>query len=343
MKPKLCVPAVVLCLFLGSAAQAAPPSDGVCAGSPAERIDPALPAYEPRAVELAPGARYFDPDGAVAVVGYNDMREMLESLTASFSATHRNIRFRLDLPGTRFAPAALARGVSAFAPMGALFTPQQLEEYLAIARSEPIAVRIAHASLDARALSGPLAVFVHRDNPIRFLTLAQVAKVFSGDAARWSELGLQGAWAGRGLNAYGMQPDTALAFELQQMVMPHTDFGPRMVGVPQSAELVEKVASDPSAIGFAAAMRATPAVRAVPIAAAAGAEAVAPTCEDIVAGRYPLDRHLLIYVPQPVTPLAREFVRFALSREGQQAIAASPQGYLPMSAKDAAAQRAKVE
>lgn len=319
------------------------PPDVACAGARAASIDPALPGYEPLAIELAREERYIGPDGAVMVVGYNDMREMMESLTSQFSAAHRNVRFKLDLPGTRFAPAALARGVSAFAPMGALFTPQQLEEYRTIARSDPLAVRIAHASLDARALSGPLAIFVHRDNPIRSLTLAQVAKVFAGDVTRWSDLGLGGAWAGRGVNAYGMKPGTALAFELQQRVMPRRDFGARMVGVLQSAELVEKVASDPLAIGFAAAMRATPDVRAVAIAAIEGAEAVTPTCEDIIASRYPLDRHLLIYVPWPVTPLAREFVRFALSREGQEAIAASPQGYLPLSAKDAAAERAKVE
>jgi len=140
-----------------------------------------------------------------------------------------------------------------------------------------------------------------------------------------------------------MQPGTALAFELQQAVIPDRPFGARIVGVPQSAELVDKVAADRSAIGFAAAMRATPEVRALAIAAHERAEAVAPTCESIVAGRYPLDRHLLIYLRRPITPLAGEFVRFALSHEGQQAVAASPQRYLPLSASDAAAELPKLE
>jgi phosphate transport system substrate-binding protein len=255
---------------------------------------------------------------------------------------HPNVRFRLDLPGTRFAPAALAKGLSAFAPMGALFTPPQLEEYRSIAGSEPLAVRIAHASLDPRALSGPLAVFVHRDNPIQSLTLAQVAKVFAGEVKHWGDLGVH-EWGDRNVNVYGIQPGTALAFELQQTVMPGRPFGARVVGVPQSAELVNKVAADSSAIGFAAAMRAMPEVRALAIAVHERTEPVAPTCESIVAGRYPLDRHLLIYLPRPVTSLAREFVRYALSREGQQAVAASPQHYLPLSAPDAAAELAKLE
>jgi len=314
-----------------------------CAGAGVNGVDPALPAYAPQPFALPREAGYIASDGAVVVVGYNDMREMLHAMASTFGAAHQTVRFRFDLPGTRFAPEALAKGLSAFAPMGALFTPSQLEEYRSITGSEPLAVRIAHASLDPRALSGPLAVFVHRDNPIQSLTLAQVAKVFTGEVSHWRELGLSGEWGDRSINAYGLQPGTALAFELQQAVMPNRSFGVRVVGVPQSAEVADKVAADPSAIGFAAAMRVKPEVRAVAIASRDGAKPVLPTCESIIAGRYLLDRYLLIYLARPIPPVAREFVRFALSREGQQAVATSPQRYLPLSASDAAAELGKLE
>jgi phosphate transport system substrate-binding protein len=308
-----------------------------------ERVDPALSEYRPGSLELPRDARYIAPDGAVVVVGYNDMREMLLTLASIFSATHPSVRFRFDLPGTRFAPEALAKGQSAFAPMGAMLTPPQLQQYRVITGSEPLAVRIAHASLDPRALSGPLAVFVHRDNPIQSLTLAQVAKVFSGEVTRWRDLGVGGDWDDRSITVYGMQAGTALAFEFQRAVMPNRRFDGQFIGMPQSAELVDRVAADPSAIGFAAAMRARPEVRAVAIAADERAEPVPPTCETIVGDRYPLDRYLLIYLARPVPPVAREFVRFALSREGQQAVALSPKGYLPLSARDAAEELAKLE
>ena len=41
-------------------------------------------------------------------------------------------------------------------------------------------------------------------------------------------------------------------------------------------------------------------------------------------------------------PVAREFLRFALSREGQQIIASGTLGYLPLSATAAAVERAKL-
>src|ERR1700681_4560026 len=92
------------------------------AGSYAARVDPALPRYEPRRFEMPASASYVGADGAIVVVGYNDMRDILEALVPLFAAAHPDIRIRLELPGTRFAAAALARGESVFAPMGAEFT-----------------------------------------------------------------------------------------------------------------------------------------------------------------------------------------------------------------------------
>ena len=312
------------------------------AGSYAASVDPALPRYEPRRVEIPASERYVGADGAIVVVGYNDMRDMLEALVPLFAAAHPYIRIGLDLPGTRFAPAALARGESAFAPMGAEFTPTQLAEYRATVGADPLEFRVAHASLDPRALSGPLAVFVHRDNPLASVTVDQLRRIYTGETSRWGELGLGGAWAERAVHSYGVERGTPLALSFQRNAMEGAAFGEWMTGFPQSSDVVEKVASDPAAIGFAAAMRAIPGVRVVPIVPRGGA-AVALTEANLMAGGYPLDRFLLVYARAPLSPVAREFLRLMLSREGQAAIAASPQRYLPLSAREAALERAKLD
>jgi phosphate transport system substrate-binding protein len=311
-------------------------------GSYAASVDPELPRYEPRRVEIPASASYVSADGAIVVVGYNDMRDMLEALVPLFAAAHPDIRIRLDLPGTRFAPAALARGESALAPMGAEFTPTQLAEYRATVGADPLEFRVAHASLDPRALSGPLAVFVHRDNPLASVTVDQLRGIYAGETSRWGELGLDGAWAERTVHSYGVERGTPLALSFQRNAMEGAAFGEGMTGFPQSSDVVQKVASDPAAIGFAAAMRAVPGVRVVPIAPRGGA-AAALTEANLMAGRYPLDRFLLVYVRAPLSPVAREFLRLMLSREGQAAIAASPQRYLPLSAPEAALERAKLD
>jgi phosphate transport system substrate-binding protein len=314
-----------------------------CAGTHAAGVDPALPRYEPTRFEVPASERYVGADGSIVVVGYNDMADILRPLAARFAASHAGVRLALDLRGTRFAPDALAAGTSAFAPMGAVFTPPQLAAYRARRGDEPVAIRVAHAAIDPRALSGPLAIFVHRDNPVSMLTLEDVARIFSGEAARWGDVGVAGPWAARKIAPVGLQSGTALAYEFRDRVLGGRELAARMIGVPQSAGVVMRVAMDPGAIGFAAATQATPNVRALAISARTGEPAVAPTEVDIGAGRYPLDRHLYIYVSRPIAPVTREFLRLMLSREGQESVAASPQGYLPLSAREAAFELAKID
>ncbi len=290
------------------------------------KVDPALPRYEPRAVEPPTAAAYVQPDGAIAVVGYNDMAEMLRALGTRFGELHPGFRFAWNLPGTKAAPAALADGRSAFAPMGAPMTPAQLVEYEKITHTPPLVFRMAHASLSSRALSGPLAVFVHRDSPLNALTLAELAAIFSG------------ADAVRGLRPCGVEPDAALGLFFRERVLNGKKFGPDFVGVTQSAEVVRRVGEDPRAIGFAAACRATPAVKMLALAERAGEVPVAVTDGNLMAGRYPLDRHLLICARAPLEPWLREFLRFVLSREGQEIVAAGTLGYLPLNAREATAQ-----
>jgi phosphate transport system substrate-binding protein len=70
------------------------------------------------------------------------------------------------------------------------------------------------------------------------------------------------------------------------------------------------------------------------------------TNADIRAGRYPLERYLLIYIRrtphEPVDPFVAEYLRLVLSRDGQQCIASAPPGYLPLNAAEAAREQRKL-
>jgi phosphate transport system substrate-binding protein len=292
--------------------------------------EPDWPDYAPLPAAANPGARYVEADGAVAIVGYNDMLGMMTALDARFTEAHPGIRFALKLKGTRTAPPALARGESLLAPMGAVFSPEQLADYRSVAGSDPIELRIAHDSLGDRALSGPLAIIVRRDNPLASLTLPQLADVFTGRATR-------------GLHPGGLLPDVALGISFRAHLGMGEGFGPGFRGFAQSADVVQWVATDPLAIGFTGVNRVTPDVRVLALAPDDHTAPVALTADNVRAGLYPLDRFLLIYARRPLEPLAREYLRFVLSREGQEEIAADALGYLPLNASEAAAERAKLE
>ena len=291
--------------------------------------DLSLPPYQPRPVELTAGARYVNADGAIAIIGYNDMLEMLTALNARFVTVHPGFAFSLMLKGTRTAPGALSRGESVFAPMGAEFSPSELAAYRAATGHEPLVFRIAHCSLSPKALSGPLAIFVHKDSPLTSLTLDEVADIFSGRNTR-------------GLHSGGLAPETALGIFMRRHTLGAGAFSADFRAFRQSADVVAWVAVDRQTIGFAAANRTLPGVKILALAPDMNMPPVAPTDESIRLGRYLLDRFLLIYARQPLQPFVREYLRFVFSREGQQAIAAGSLGYLPLNAAEAAAERAKL-
>jgi phosphate transport system substrate-binding protein len=299
-------------------------------GARAATPDPASWIYQPQRVEVPRGAPYVARDGSIAVVGYNDMAEMLAVLNTLFSATHPGFKFAPVLKGTRTAPPALAAGKSAFAPMGAEFSPQELADYKKATGGEPRLFRVAHCSLNPAALSGPLAVFVPQDNPLTSLTLAEVAEIFSGRNSR-------------GLHPCGLFPWTALGIFMRHAALGADDFGAGFRGFAQSRDVVAAVAADPQAIGFAAAMRSTPGVKMLALAPAPDAEPVAVGEGSIRAGTYPLDRFLLIYARTPLEPWLKEYLRFVLSAEGQDLIARGTLGYLPLNAVELVQERAKLE
>ena len=186
--------------------------------------DSSLPRYDPQPVARPKIAGYLTPSGAITIVGYNDMAEMINALCARFAAAHPDFSFVPVLKGTRTGPPALAAGTSALAPMGAEFSPAELATYRAATGGEPLVIRLAHASLDPRALSGPLAILVHRDNPLRSLTLAEVAAIFSG------------ADRSRGLRPCGLAAETALGIFFRERVLKDGVLATDFVGLTQSAE-----------------------------------------------------------------------------------------------------------
>jgi phosphate transport system substrate-binding protein len=99
------------------------------------------------------------------------------------------------------------------------------------------------------------------------------------------------------------------------------------------SSIVQGVAANPGAIGFASIFFACKGVRVVPLAGADG-RFCAPTTENVRRHQYPLSRFLYICLnkppPQPFGGPAAEFLRFLLSRDGQQVVADG--GNIPLDA-----------
>ncbi len=98
---------------------------------------------------------------------------------------------------------------------------------------------------------------------------------------------------------------------------------------------MEGVAHDIAAIGYSGIGYATSGVRALPLSDKKGGKAEAANYQNVLSGKYPLSRMLYIYVAkkpgQPLPKVVEEFLKFALSKEGQEIVVKD--GYDPLTAK----------
>ncbi len=277
---------------------------------------------------------YFTPAGAIRIVGYNDMRWMLEALDRHFTRSFPGTRFKLILPGTRSAPAALANGTSLFAPMGATISKSELAAYRRRTGSDPLRFAVAHAALDPRAKSSPLAIFVSRANPLRTIDIRMLRKVFtSAGPITWSQLGLGGTWAAQAIAPCGLAKHTALGRFMREQLLDERPYAAGYLGFRESRAVLRRVASDRNALCFADLNQANDHVRVLHIRLTADGVS-AGSRQDIISGRYPLDRYLYIYARAPDSHgdrLVCRYLRMVLSDTGQTIISQARPGYLPLS------------
>jgi phosphate transport system substrate-binding protein len=215
--------------------------------------------------------------------------------------------------------------------MSRALTPEEIQDFTG---------KYGYAPTEIKVAADALAIFVEKRNPLPGLTLKQLDEIFSRTRRRggssietWGQAGLTGEWADRPIVLYGYAPEDGAYQIFQQQVLEGGSFKLSIQVQRGGSSIVQGVAAVPGSIGLASIFFACKRVRAVPIAGADG-RLYAPTAENVSSHRYPLSRFLYICVNkpprQPLGGPAAEFLRFLLSREGQQIV--SEGGNIPLDA-----------
>jgi phosphate transport system substrate-binding protein len=107
--------------------------------------------------------------------------------------------------------------------------------------------------------------------------------------------------------------------------------------------LAKKVSADRYAIGYSGLAYIDAGVKVIPVVEKAAGPLLAPTYENVALGIYPLSRLTFFNTNKapgkPLSPALEEFLRFVLSREGQQVVLEHA-SYLPLRANQVESSRA---
>jgi phosphate transport system substrate-binding protein len=286
-------------------------------------LDPALPAYAP----------VSGVSGSLKSIGSDTLNNLMTLWAEGFNARYPAVKIEIEGKGSTTAPPALVAGTAHFGPMSRPMKAAEIDSFEKKFGYKPSAVRSA---VDA------LAVFVHKDNPIKCLSLQQVDAVFSKtrkggldkDIATWGQLGLTGEWADKPISLYGRNSASGTYGYFKEEALFNGDYKDSVKEQPGSSTVVQGVASDKFAIGYSGIGYKTADVLAVPLARKSGETCYEANADNAYAGDYPLARFLYIYVNvnpnQKLEPLRAEFIKFIYSKEGQQVVIKD--GFFPITA-----------
>jgi phosphate transport system substrate-binding protein len=318
-----------------------------------------LPAYQARPVKVSPDASYVSADGRILVIASTGTQTILRKLNELFIASHPKFNFTLSVNAlTSISLYSFITGRTPFALVDREMWPLETRPFRQTHGYEPTDIRIGRVGYSAPGRMNPPGIYTNAKNPLAGLTLEQVARVFTtgggnGDITRWGQLGLSGKWSERIIHIYGPRDDGGLASAIRHSKMGGFPFARRYEPLATRAQIVQAVADDQYGLGLAGPCDAQAffgAVRMVPLAERDGAPYSGASYEEVLAGTYPLSPCLHLYLDcelgKPCDPLATEYARLLLSREGQAFVAAERNtafGYVPLSAREAARQLTVIE
>jgi phosphate transport system substrate-binding protein len=303
------------------------------AGQQVLKVDPAIAGYQ-----KASGI-----SGNLSSIGSDSMNNLMTLWAETFRKYYPNVKVQVEGKGSSTAPPALIAGTAQFGPMSRTMRSTEIDQFDQKHGYKPTEIR---TSYDA------LSVYVHKDNPIKELSLAQVEAIFGKSRKRgykqnvttWGQLGLTGDWANRPIGLYGRNSASGTYGFFRELVLRNGDYKDTVKEQPGSASVVQGITEDRYAIGYSGAGYRTSGVRAVPLSEQPNGPYFEGTYEEVISGKYPLSRFLYLYVNKapgkPLDPLQLEFLKLVLSKEGQETVIKD--GYMPLTPKQVQEELAKL-
>jgi len=240
---------------------------------------------------------------------------------------------------------------------------------------------VTTGSYDVPGWSNALVFFVHKDNPISQLSFRQLDGIFGaereggwvknnqewhtdsvargreGNIRTWGQLGLGGEWQDQPINPYGLNLRYEQSLRVSDPILNGSDKWNERIklfanyALPNgdlkraADQVADSVASDIYGIGYGSIRDMGPNHKILALSREDDGNYVYPTIETVQNRSYPLIGETYFYVnkhpDRPLDPKIKEFIRFILSKQGQQLVAKDGK-YLPLTAEAVAEQLEKL-
>lgn len=242
--------------------------------------------------------------GSVQIKGSDTMVNLCQAWAEAFMARHPQVAVAVTGGGSGTGIAALIGGTCDLAATSRQMTDKEKTQVTAR----------GHVPQEWTVALDGLAVVVHPSNPVRQLTIQQLAELFTGKIRSWKEIG--GPGRAMVLLSREVNSGTHVYFKEHVLGLRH-EFAPGALLMPSSQAIADEVATNPDAIGYYGMGYVNPKNAVVSVARTAEGPYIAPSIDSVRSGTYPIARPLFLYSVGAPQGLVKAFLDFARSPEGQ--------------------------
>ncbi len=169
-----------------------------------------------------------------------------------------------------------------------------------------------------------LSVYVSADNPVKELSVAQIADIFNGKTKNWKQVGGPDA----PITVYSRENSSGTYEFFKEHVLQGKDFASSAQTMPGTAAVLQAVAKDKTGIGYGGAAYGAGAKH-LKVKKDDASPAIEPTEENVIKGVYPIWRYLYVYVnPALDKGDIQKYLTWIRGDEGQKVV--KDVGYFPL-------------
>lgn len=242
--------------------------------------------------------------GALVIRGSDTMVNLSGAWAEAFMQANPGVRVSVIGGGSATGFAALIDGSADLA--NASRPIKDSESTSLAAKGKPAVEHVV--AIDA------VTMIVHPSNPVRSLTMDQLADIFTGRVTNWKDVG----GPDLPVTVYSRETSSGTYAFVKEHVMKNADYTASARLMPSTESILQAVAQDKGGIGYIGTGYLTDAAAALSVAGAEGSDPVRPTVEAAASGLYPLARPLFVYSAGEPSQLAQAFIDFTTSEAGRR-------------------------
>lgn len=243
------------------------------------------------------------------IKGSDTMVNLASAWAEAYMQTYSDVYISVDGGGSGTGIASLINGTVEIANASREIK-QKEKEAAAANYINPVETKVARDAI---------SFIVNPSNPVKELTMEQLAKMYTGQITNWNQVG----GPNQKITLCARENTSGTYAFVQEFVMKNKDYAQTTLHLPSNAAIVQEVEQNKGAIGYCGLgylLEAGNKVKAVGVKKSSSSSAVTPSEANVKNGTYPVARFLYVYTPGQPSGLTKKFIDFCVSPEGQKIV-----------------------